>query len=91
MLNDKKEKMSTGNILIYIDGYLEHDYEHRWEETPLLFFFRTIYDKFVYHGYTERFEQKIVHTSHILYDRLEKFFNFYTHYKVVSKVPHFAH
>ena len=74
-----------------MDGYIEYDYEHRWELTPMLQFFRMIYNKFLYKYYTERFEQRITHDMHKLYDDLEKFFNMYRHYRPVSKVPTFAH
>lgn len=87
----KRAQIATGNVTITIDAYIEHDYENRWEETPILFFFRTVFDKFIYHGYTEMFEQRLTHHAHQLYHTLEKFFNFYTHYTPVSKVPHFAH
>ena len=89
--DNKKVTLSQGRILMYFDGFIEHDYEHRWEEKPLHFFFRTLYDKFIYKTYTERFEARLTFDVHHLYDELEKFLNMYRHYKVVSEVPHFAH
>jgi len=85
----KKIKADQGRVLIYFDGFMEHDYEHRWDERPLFVFFRTLYDKFVYKAYTERFEQRLVHEMHDLYNEIEKFLNTYRYYKVISKAPHF--
>jgi len=85
----KKIKADQGRVLIYFDGFIEHDYEHRWDEKPLFVFFRTLYDKFVYKAYTERFEHRLVHEMHGLYNEIEKFLNTYRYYKVVSKAPHF--
>lgn len=89
--NKRKVRLTQGRILLYFDGYLENDYEHRWDESPLLIFFRTLYDKFIYKAYTERFEQRLTFDVHQLYNHLEKFFNMYKHYRVVTKVSHFAH
>lgn len=88
---NKKIKLSQGRSIITFDGFIEFDYEHRWDEKPLLLFFRTLYDKFIYKAYTERFEQQLSFDMHQLYDHIEKFFNTYKYYRVVTKVPHFAH
>ncbi|MFH2028680.1 MAG: hypothetical protein ABIJ08_06055 [Nanoarchaeota archaeon] len=90
MKDNKKVDMDQGKVLFYLDGYIEHDYEHRWEMAPMLQFFRMLYDKFFYKYYTERFEQRITYEMHGFYDTLERFFNMYRHYRSVSKVPHFA-
>ena len=85
----KKVQADQGRLLIYFDGFVEHDYEHRWDEVPLFVFFRTLYEKFIYKLYTERFEQRLTHDMHNLYNEIEKFLNTYRHYQVVSKMPHF--
>ena len=85
----KKSKLDQGRILIYIDGFIEHDYAHRWDEKPLFQFFRTIYDKFIFKAYTERFEHRLVHEIQGLYNDIEKFLNTSRYYKVISKAPHF--
>jgi len=86
--DNKKAQLSHCRMLIYFDGYLEHDYEHRWDERPLLVFFRTLYDKFIYRAYTERFEHRLTYDMHHLYDHIESFLNTYRHYRPVSHVSH---
>ena len=86
---NKKVQIDQGRVLIYFDGYIENDYEHRWDDVPIFVFLRTIYDKFIYKVYTERFEQRLTHDVHNLYNEIEKFLNTSRHYKVVSKSPHF--
>ena len=88
--DDTKAKLMHGRVLIYLDGYLETDYEHRWDETPFFIFLRTLYDKFLYKVYTERFEQRITYDCHQLYELIERFFNMHRHYRPVSKVPLFG-
>lgn len=85
----KKVHVDQGEVLIYFDGILEHDCISRWDNVPLFIFFRTLYDKFIYKMYTERFEHRLVHQVHTLYNEIEKFLNTYRYYKVVSKAPHF--
>lgn len=85
----KKIQLDQGRILIYFDGFIEHDYEHIWDERPLFVFFRTLYNKFIYKAYTERFEQRLTYDIHNLYNDIERFLNTYRYYKVVSRMPHF--
>ena len=90
VVGQKKVKIGNGRALIYIDGYLELDESQRLEGLPFFQFLRSIYNNFVYKVYTERFEQRLSYDMHHLYDTIERFFNMYKHYKVVSKVPPFA-
>jgi len=90
VVNSKKVKVGNGRVVVYIDGYLELDESQRWEGLPILQFVRTIYNNFVYKVYTERFEQRLSYDMHHLYDTIERFFNVYRSYKVVSKIPPFA-
>ena len=70
--------------MVYIDGFVQYDYESYWDDRPLLHFIRTIYDYFVFKAYSENFEQRMVHDTNHLYDHIEKFFNMYRHYTVMS-------
>ncbi|MCH9030580.1 MAG: hypothetical protein IH819_13485, partial [Bacteroidetes bacterium] len=90
VVDKKKVKVGNGRVVIYIDGYMELDQEHRWETIPFFQFLRTIYNNFVYKVYTERFEQRLSYDIHHLYNTIEQFFNVYRHYKVVSQVPPFV-
>ena len=85
----KKIKADHGKVLIYFDGFIENDFYHQWDERPLFVFIRTLYDKFIHRAYTERFEQRLTHDIHNLYNEIEKFLNTYRYYKVVSKMPQF--
>ena len=90
IVDNKKVKIGSGQVIIYIDGYLELDESQRWEGYPFFQFLRSIYNNFIYKVYTERFEQRLNHDMHHLYDTIERFFNVYKHYKVVSRVPPFV-
>jgi len=90
VVDNKKVKIGNGQVVIYIDGYLELDESQRWEGYPFFQFLRSIYNNFIYKVYTERFEQRLNQDMHHLYDTIERFFNMYKHYKVVSRVPPFV-
>ncbi|MBS3131049.1 hypothetical protein J4212_01335 [Candidatus Woesearchaeota archaeon] len=88
---DKKVRIGSGYILIYVDGYLETDYFHKWDFHPVFIFIRSLMEKFVYRAYTERFEQRLTYDMTHLYSQMERFLNVYRHYRVVKIVPHYAY
>src|SRR3989344_4548672 len=85
VVDGKKKKVENGRLIIVIDGFIEYDYDSYWDDRPILFFLRTIYDKFVFKAYTERFEHRLGHHINTLHHHLEQFFNLYKHYSVISK------
>lgn len=87
---NRKVKMGHGKAVIYIDGVIDYDQWAVWEGRPFLHFMRTLYLNFIFKIYTERFEQRLNYDVNHFYDALEKFFNVYRHYKVVSELPPFA-
>ena len=92
VIKDKKKvKVDNGRLIMFIDGFIEFDYFHKWDQHPFFMFLRSLYDRFIYKAYTERFEQRLVYDIHHLHDRTEKFLNVYRHYRVVTKVPHYAY
>lgn len=80
----KKGKVDNGRVVIFIDAFMEYDYDNYWDDRPFLFFWRTVYDYFVHKVYSENFEQRLVHDANHLYDAIEKFFNIHRHYMVIS-------
>lgn len=82
--NGKKIKVDNGRIIIVIDGFIEYDLQSKWENKPILHFIRSLYDNFIFKAYTERFEHMLVHDINHLHDHIEKFFNLYRHYSLIS-------
>ncbi len=89
MVDGIKEKMDEGRILIFIDGFLEYDYDARWGGKPMLQLMRTFYIKFMYKYYSKFFEGGMINDCHALYELFERFFNMYKTYRPIKKVPHF--
>lgn len=57
--NGKKRKMNQGIVEVKMSGFLEKDYENKWEENPLMKFLRATYDKFIIKNRIEQYEDKI--------------------------------
>ncbi|MEK6983164.1 MAG: hypothetical protein AABX33_01200 [Nanoarchaeota archaeon] len=81
----KKTKIDNGRVIIVIDGFVEYDLQSRWQDHPVLYLMSQLYDKFIFKAYTERFEQMLVHDVNRLHDEIEKYFNMYRHFSVISR------
>ena len=74
---DKNKKLSTGNVLIIFDGILEEEKKGKWQQKPLFYFMRAVFDKFIWKFYTNKFEDKLSADVNSLYETLNYFFNSY--------------
>jgi len=70
-------RMNKGNIKIILTGYLEYDYEHRWEKKPLFYFLRAVFDQFVYKVNSDKFEAGLVEEVNQLHTICKSFLNLY--------------
>ncbi len=57
---DVKVSTNKGMVEIRITGYLEKDYEHRWEATGIVKFMRGLYDRYIIKNRIEAYESKIL-------------------------------
>ena len=71
----KKVKMNKGDVTIVLDGFLSTDYENVWENKPVFYFLRTIFDKYIYKLYTNRFEKGLKSDVFHLNRLIKGFFN----------------
>ncbi|MFH1174934.1 MAG: hypothetical protein V1725_07400 [archaeon] len=53
-----KERMQQGKIKLSFDCFLITDYENKWESQPMMFFLRTVFDKFFFKIYTYHYEEE---------------------------------
>ncbi len=73
----KRMKLNKGTIRMVMDGYLDTDYEDRWESKPFYFFIRTLFDKFVYRTYSTQYEELLVENCLQLHSTMKAFLNLY--------------
>lgn len=74
---DNKKAGNIGQCMCVIDGILETEYDHRWEQNPMFYFFRAIIDKFVYKFHTNKFEGSLTAGCYKLHRALYEFFDKY--------------
>ena len=55
-----KVEMKRGIIETTVTGYLEKDYEHRWETSPISKFLRGLYDKFIIRSRIEGYQEQVM-------------------------------
>jgi len=70
-------KLNKGKIQMVFDAYLETDYEGRWEGKPLFYFLRTVFNKFVFHSYTEGYAANVLSDFNELYSKIKGYLNPY--------------
>ncbi len=73
----EKIPMQRGDLKIVVDAFLVTDYENRWETTPVYYFLRTVFDKFIYRGYIDRFEEKLKNDTMDLISTIKSYLNLY--------------
>lgn len=72
-----RKKLNQGEVLIIFDAFLESDVAARWQQKPVFWFMRAIYDKFIWKMWTNKFEDELVGLTYNLHKRLHSFFNLY--------------
>jgi len=72
-----KLKLNQGRVHFVFDGYLETDYESRWEGKPIFYFIRTIFDKYFYRPFTAGFERGVKEDVMHLHSQVKAFLNLY--------------
>lgn len=71
----KRIKIQQADVLIIFDGILETDLVDKWEQTPWFYFFRALYDKYIWKFYSERHDSSVVTDTNDLHKTLTAFFN----------------
>ena len=82
-----KAKMQQGRIHAVFDGYLETDYENRWEQKPIFYFLRGVVDKFIYAHYTEGYKSIVKDDVNHFYSQIKAFLNLYRYSDTPISAP----
>jgi len=56
----KKKKTNTGSVEIGVKGTVVSDYEGKYETSPMLRFFRRVYEKWIIPSQIEQIEEKLI-------------------------------
>ena len=69
--------LNQADVFIIFDGFLETDYEARWEQKPTFFFLRAVFDKLIYKFYTDKYHVDVIQATYDLHRKMKAFFNLY--------------
>ncbi|MBW2981873.1 hypothetical protein KY343_03265 [Candidatus Woesearchaeota archaeon] len=78
-----KLRLNQGKVMMIFDGYLESDYDQKWEDKPMFFLLRTLFDKYVFRSYFTKFEKWLVNDVYDIHGRIQRFLNLYRYDKHV--------
>lgn len=79
-IEGKKKKLNQGKLQIVFDGYLETDYEGRWEHKPIFYVIRTIFEKYVYTPFLSSFEKNLRTDILLLKNNIKGYLNLFQYY-----------
>lgn len=82
-----KIKLNQGKVQIVFDGWLTTDYENRWEGKPFFYFLRTIFDKYIYRVYTNKYEHHVIEDVNQIHDRIKGLLNLYRYTTEAATTP----
>ncbi len=71
--NGKKVRAEKALLELKIDGVLEKDYEHRWENSGFLKFLRGVYDRYIIRGRIDDYETRLYEEIEELRKELKSF------------------
>ena len=69
--------MDQGNCTVKITGYLVSDYLEKWKATPMMFFLRSLFDRFIWKFQTYKAESGLKEECEHLAEQIRSFLNLY--------------
>ena len=67
--------LQQGNVSVKFMGYLETDWEQKWEGNAVLFFIRAIFDQFIYKIQTDKYQGLVAEDTQHLYGLIKSYLN----------------
>lgn len=70
-----KMHLQQGKVTFSFQGIVETDHEGKWETKPILFFIRTVFDKYVYRVYTGNYDSQVGRDVNMLAAEIKRYLN----------------
>ncbi len=74
-LGSSKKKMQKGDVEISVEGFLETDYENKWDTKPVYYFFKVVMEKFFLGGFSNYFSKYVKDLSSFVLNELKAYLN----------------
>lgn len=68
-------RLNEGEIHIIFDAWTTTSYEWRWEQKPLFYFLRNMFDRFVYKFHTDRYLDELSDDCHFVHNNVKAYLN----------------
>ncbi len=75
--NKLKTKMQKGDVSMIFDTWTTTDFEMRWERSPIYYFLRMVFIKFIWRVSTEKWDSEGIDDTHAIYDNIKAHLNLY--------------
>ena len=69
--NKRKRKLNKGNITILFDAWTTSDFEMRWSQKPIYYFFMILVDKFWKKIHSNKFEDELVEDTNYVFKNIK--------------------
>lgn len=86
-INKRKKRMQQADILLIFNGILETHLHTQWEMNPLFYFFRALFDKYVWKFHTEKYFGVVYSDTHDLHKRLKAYLSLGKYDLVHKNIP----
>ena len=73
--DDIRTIMNKGSINILFDAWTTTDYEFQWQQKPLFYFFRNLFERVIYKFHVDRYADELMDDTHFLYNNIKAFLN----------------
>jgi len=73
--DDVRTIMNKGKVYIIFDAWTTTDYEFQWQQKPLFYFLRNLFERVIYKFHTDRYSDELVDDTHFMYNNIKAFFN----------------
>ena len=76
VIKDKtKVILNEGEIKILFDAWTTTDFEFRWEQKPIYYFLRNMFERVVYKIHTDRYLDELVDDCHFFHKNIKAYLN----------------
>lgn len=74
-INEEETNMNKGFVDVHVDGFLITDYKDHWTNSPLYFFLKVLFDRFIYPNEFSKYENIIKKDRDKVVTELKSFLN----------------
>lgn len=74
-VGNKKITMQHGEINVFISAYLVLDWQNKWEESAVMKFLRSFFEKYLYQGHIQSLKEQLWKEGWAFYNEMKAYLN----------------